>query len=330
MLICRTPFRISLFGGGTDYPIWYKEHNGAVISTTINKYSYITLRKLPPFFDYKYRIRYYLKEEVANVDDIKHPSVRECLKYVGNTEGIEMVHNADLPARSGLGSSSTFTVGMIHSLNALNGKLISKEQLAKDAIYIEQEMIKEAVGSQDQTAAAFGGLNYIKFSKDMDISVEPILLSKTKYRSLEDNLLLCFTGFARTAADVAKVQIEETRNRKTELHAINEICEEGLKILSSSSNDEKAIGELLNEQWHIKKKMTNKISNPMIDDIYDTALRNGAIGGKLLGAGGGGFMVFFAQKEQHKQIVDSLNSKMFVPFSFESTGSSIIHYTQEE
>lgn len=330
MLICRTPFRISLFGGGTDYPAWYKYNSGAVISSTINKYSYITLRDLPPFFDFKYRIRYYLKEEVNCIEEINHPSVRESLKYIGYEKGIEMVHNADLPARSGLGSSSTFTVGMIHSLNALKNNLISKKQLSADAIHVEQKMIKESVGSQDQIAAAYGGLNHITFNKDDDINVQQILMSKGKYENLQENLLLCFTGFARTASDLAAVQIKETKNKSRELDEMKMICEEGLKLLSSSSAENKPIGELLDSQWKIKRGMTSQITNSLIDEIYDTALKNGAYGGKLLGAGGGGFMLFYAEKEKHQQIKEALNSKMFVPFEFESTGSSIIYYTRED
>ena len=305
-------------------------NGGSVISTSINKYSYITLRKLPPFFEYKYRIRYYHKEEVNNINQIEHPSVRECCKYLQVEDGIEMVHNADLPARSGLGSSSTFTVGMLHSLHTLKNNMPTKRVLADQAIHVEQEIIKEAVGSQDQVAVAFGGFNRIFFKQNGGFEVEQLIIKRDKFHELQNNLLLCFTGFARTAADIAKLQIRETRRKSKELEAMIDICDEAFKILTSDTASTKEFGKLLNEQWKIKKNMSDLITSQSIDDIYELGIKNGAIGGKLLGAGGGGFILFYAEQHHHANIIKSLNRKMFVPFRFEDTGSKIIYHSYEE
>lgn len=329
MIICRTPFRISFFGGGTDYPVWYKENGGSVISATINKYSYITARWLPPFFDYKYRVRYFQQEHAATLDDIQHPSVRECARYLKIEDGLEIVHNADLPARSGLGSSSTFTVGMLHTLHTLQNYMPTKRELALQAIHVEQELIGEAVGSQDQTAAAFGGLNQIKFDSVREIDVNPIIVSQERLQDLQDNLLLCFTGFARTASEVAKSQIAETPKIMNELRTMQSLCDEALSCLVNRQAPVSDLGKLLHEQWLIKRGLTKQISNDKIDEIYDTAMKCGALGGKLLGAGGGGFMLFYAPKERHAAIQDALNKKMFVPFRFEFTGSKIVYFSHE-
>ena len=328
MIICRTPFRISFFGGGTDYPIWYREHGGKVISTTINKYSYITTRWLPPFFDYKYRIRYHVKEDAKSLDDIKHPSVRECAKFLGIKDGIEVVHSADLPARSGLGSSSTFTVGMLHSLYTLNNEMVTKRQLALQAIDIEQNIIGESVGSQDQTAAAFGGFNVIRFGGVNNFEIDPVVIAFDRQQEFQDNLLLVFTGFSRTASEVAAVQIELTPSKKSEISEIAQLCDEAHRILVDKSVSVDELGIILHEQWKIKRSLTPLITNEHIDKIYDVASKNGAIGGKLLGAGGGGFMLFYALKENHAAIKAALHQYMFVPFKFESNGSQIIYFTQ--
>ena len=256
MIISRTPFRISFFGGGTDYPDWYNNQSGAVISTTINKFCYITCRQLPPFFKYKYRIRYHAKEETKSVNAIKHPSVKACIKCLGIKDGLEIVHHADLPARSGLGSSSTFTVGMLHALNTYKGKIISKRKLAYDAINIEQNVIKECVGSQDQTNASFGGLNHIEFMPGNKIVVNPIVLSKKKHETLRSHLMLFFTGFARTASDISKHQIEAIKNKKIDLSATYDMVNDAKDILKKQ-NFIKEFGNLLHEQWLIKRSYTN-------------------------------------------------------------------------
>ena len=297
MIISRTPFRVSLFGGGTDYPIWYEKNRGITISSTINKYAYVTVRELPPFFDYKHRIQYYKKEEVNSLEEIQHPVVREAAKLLNIKKGIEMVHNADLPARSGLGSSSTFTVGLLHALYAMQNKMISKRELALNAINLEQNIIGEAVGSQDQTIAAFGGFNLIEFNKRRTFQVQEMLISEERLQSLEENLILCFTGFSRTAEKIAKSQIESTPFKEKELNTMVEITKMAKEIITNNKISLDELGKLLNEQWLIKKSLTKYISNQAIDDIYDTAIRAGAIGGKLLGAGGGGFMLFYAKKK---------------------------------
>jgi D-glycero-alpha-D-manno-heptose-7-phosphate kinase len=328
VIISRTPFRISLFGGGTDYPGWYKEHGGAVISASINKYCFITMRELPPFFPYKYRIRYYKREEVVSRDQIEHPSVREVLKFLNIENGVEVVHHADLPARSGLGSSSTFTVSMLHAGYALKSKYASKYKLAIDAINIEQNIIGEAVGSQDQTAAAFGGFNRINFGGQREVEVSPLSLNKNKIDSLQDHLLLFFTGFSRTASEVASEQIATLSSKQLELHKMMDICDEAENLIVSEENNIKEIGFLLNEQWMIKRDLTKKISNPEIDAIYSRMMKAGAIGGKLLGAGGGGFMLCYADPEKHTAIKESLKDLLHVPFRFDFAGSQIIYSGQ--
>lgn len=325
MILIRTPFRISFFGGGTDYPIWYEKHFGLTISTTINKYNYINIRELPPFFDYNYRIRCYLTEEVKKLDQIKHPVVREALKLFKLKKGFEIVHYADLPARAGLGSSSAFSVGFLHALLLFQNRIVTKRKLALEAINLEQNILGESVGSQDQTIASYGGLNQIKFNKSKVFQVKKILLSKKRFKTLEDRLLLCFTGFTRNAEKIAKFQILNIPFKERELLKILDIANEGKKILLNPLMSLDNFGNLLNEQWYIKKNLTNKISNQKIDDIYDTAIKAGALGGKLLGAGGGGFMLFYARKENHNQIKNALKEKLFVPFKFEKNGSQVIH-----
>lgn len=330
MIISRTPFRISFFGGGTDYPVWYEKHGGQVINVTINKYCFITTRYLPPFFKYKHRIRYYQHEETQKLDEIKHPSVRECAKYLKINKGIEIVHNADLPAQSGLGSSSTFTVGLLNALHSLQNYMPTKRELALEAIHVEQDLIRESVGSQDQTAAAFGGLNKISFNGCKDIDVESIIISNERLSELQDNLMLFFTGFARTASDIAKKQIEVTPNKEKELNTMMEICNEGLLRLTDSKQSLDKFGELLDEQWQIKRSLTDKISNKDIDDIYKSGIEAGALGGKLLGAGGGGFMLFYVPKDKQEKVQTALKETLFVPFRFEYTGSKIIYYSHAD
>jgi D-glycero-alpha-D-manno-heptose-7-phosphate kinase len=326
VIIVRTPTRISFFGGGTDYPSWYETHGGAAINATINKYSYITVRGLPPFFPYRHRIRYYEQEEVDKIEDIRHPSVRECALFLDYKGGLEVVHNADLPARSGLGSSSTFTVGMLHALHALQGYIPTKRELAKQAIHVEQERIGEAVGSQDQISAAFGGLNLIRF-RNSSFEVEPLTISDERSALLQEHLLLCFTGFARTASEVAAHQIARTAENKSLLHTMSEITEEGLELFRSTEFSMKEFGRLLDLQWSAKRQLSEAISNDELNRIYDIGIESGAYGAKLLGAGGGGFMLFVAEPANHQRIRQALGEKMFVPFRFESTGSSVVYYS---
>lgn len=325
MIITRTPFRISFFGGGTDYPVWFRDHEGAVLATSINKYCYISVRYLPPFFDHTHRIVWSKIEQVEKSQDIEHPSVRATLQFLKVDQGIALNHDADLPARTGLGSSSAFTVGLLHALNGLKGNLSDKEKLAELAITIEQRVLKESVGCQDQIIAAYGGINRINFSGDNQFHVDPIILSKEKLNDLQNHLLLFFTGQSRTASEIASKQIEVTKNKKSELKRMYQMVREGIEILKGN-NDLTAFGELLDESWQIKRSLTDKISNAVIDEIYAAAKREGAIGGKILGAGGGGFFLLLAKPENHTAIKRQLNHLLHVPFEFETRGSQIIFY----
>lgn len=325
MVISRTPLRISFFGGGTDYPAWYEKRKGAVISTSINKYLYITCRYLPPFFNYDYRIRYTKQEHVKKISQIQHPSVRECLNFLKLEKGVEIQHNADLPANAGLGSSSSFTVGLLNSLYSLKGKNVSKKKLAQDAVYVEQKLIKESVGAQDQTIAAFGGFNRIEFGVKELIKVQPLLVDNGRLDLLQNHLMLFFTGFARNASDVAKVQIKATSRKTNELEKMLQLVNEAEKIIKNKKAPLNDFGKLLNETWKLKRSLTSKISNGKIDDIYKIALDSGAIGGKVLGAGGGGFMVFFVKPKDQKRVKEKLHKLLYVPFKFENGGSQIIY-----
>ena len=325
MIISKTPFRISFFGGGTDYPVWYKENGGAVLSTTIDKYCYITVRYLPPFFKYQHRIVYSKMETVKDVNEIKHPAVRAILDFCGISKGVEIHHDGDLPARSGLGSSSSFTVGLLNSLNALKGNIVKKSQLAKDAIYTERDILKENVGSQDQVAVAFGGFNKVAFNTDDEFRVEPITLRKERLQELSDHLMLIFTGFSRFASSLARKQIKNTSKKKKELSVMQQMVDEAIDILNSK-DDILRFGKLLDESWKLKKSLTSKISNTEIDNIYSEALKSGATGGKLLGAGGGGFMLLFVSPERKEKVKRRLRKYLEIDFAFENDGSQIIYY----
>ncbi len=329
MIISRTPFRISFFGGGTDYPAYYNEHGGMVLGTTINKFCYVTTRYLPPFFDHAYRIRYTRREEVRTVDEIQHPSVRECLKYTALERGVEVVHTSDIPAMSGIGSSSAFTVGLLHTLYALQGKMVTKRKLAFDAIHIEQDMIQESVGSQDQVAAAFGGFNIVTFGGSEGIFVQPVTIGEERLQHIQSCLMLCFTGFSRYSSDIAREQVKNTSSRQVELRRIHEMVDEAREILSSHSGSLDEFGRLLGESWEVKRGLSSKITTTEIDQIYDTAIRAGALGGKLCGAGGGGFMLLYALPETHRKIKEALKNLLFVPFRFETLGSHIVFYAEE-
>ncbi len=325
MIISRTPFRISFFGGGTDYPVWYQENGGSVLGTTIDKYCYITCRCLPPFFEYKHRIAYSQTELVRDIDEIRHPAVREALRFMGIADGMEIHHDGDLPARTGLGSSSSFTVGLLHALYALKRVTPSKMQLARDAIHIEQNILKENVGSQDQVLTAFGGLSRIDFSGEHNIEIERITVKPQRLELLQNHLMLFFTGFSRTASEIAGEQIRQTPHRKRELTEMHRMVDEAIRILNSD-NDLSDFGRLLHESWQLKRSLTNKISTPYTDFLYDTATRAGASGGKLLGAGGGGFMLFFVKPELQPKVIEALSGVLCVPFRFEDPGSQIIFH----
>jgi D-glycero-alpha-D-manno-heptose-7-phosphate kinase len=326
VIITRTPYRVSFFGGGTDYPAWYLEHGGAVLATTIDKYCYITCRRLPPFFEHKHRIVYSVIESVSNNEEIQHPAVRAALQWAKVTDGLEIHHDGDLPARSGLGSSSSFTVGLVHALEALRGQMTNKSQLAKVAIYIEQDLLRENVGSQDQILAAYGGFNYIEFRADGAFNVAPVIVPRERKAELAAHLILCFTGFSRFASEVAKSQLDNMVAKQQHIKRMRQMVDEGLDILVNSSVPIEAFGELLHEAWQNKRSLSNKVTTPEIDQIYEAARNAGAIGGKLLGAGGGGFMLLFAKPEYHVAIRERLKTLIHVPFEFEESGSRVVLY----
>lgn len=326
MIISRTPHRISFFGGGTDYPSWYLEHGGKVLGAAIDKYCYITCRELPPFFKHKHRFAYSKMETVTAIDEIQHPSVRETLRYLKIERGLEVHHDGDIPARSGMGSSSAFTVGLLKTLYALDGKVITKEELYKEAIHIEQNLIRENVGSQDQVWAACGGLNTIRFLQSGEIIVEPIIMKEEYLRSFENKFMLFFTGLSRNASVIAQEQIQNTHRNRNELFKMRELVDEAYKILTSGKDDFIDFGRLLNETWQLKRKLSSKITTRDIDDVYETAVKNGAVGGKLCGAGGGGFIVFYVETENQERVKKALNNFLHVPFKFDFSGSEIIVY----
>jgi D-glycero-alpha-D-manno-heptose-7-phosphate kinase len=323
MIISKTPFRISFFGGGTDYPEWFNKEGGQVLSTTFDKYCYVTSRFLPPFFEYKYKISYSIIENVKNIFQIKHPVIKAAIKELKLDKGLEIHVNSDLPARSGLGSSSAFTVGVLNSLYSLKNKNISKNLLAIEAIKIERDILKENVGLQDQIATAYGGFNIINFKKNKNFTVEPIKISIERKNMLNNHLMLFFTGFARTATIIAKDQIKNIKNNREQLLKMRSMVVEAKNILLSKKNICE-FGDMLNIAWNLKKSLSSQISNDQIDEIYNIALKAGAIGGKLMGAGGGGFMLLFAEPSKQEKVRNSLKKFIHVPFKFETNGSQII------
>jgi D-glycero-alpha-D-manno-heptose-7-phosphate kinase len=326
MIITRTPFRISFFGGGSDYPAWYQEHGGAVISTTIDKFCYITCRLIPPFFEHKHRIVYSFIENVRKIEEIKHPSVKAVFKWANIEDGLEIHHDADLPARSGLGSSSAFTVGLTHALYGLRGQMVSNNRLAKDAIHIEQDLIGESVGSQDQIAAAYGGFNRIDFHRDNSFSVQPLIMPILRREELSSHLMLFFTGFSRIADEIAKSKIANMKSHQAEIFRIREMVDESIAILTNSDTKIEEFGKLLDQSWKYKRTLSKQVSTPEIDHIYDQAMLAGAIGGKILGAGGGGFMLLFVRPENQLAVRERLKNLVYVPFNFESSGSKVVVY----
>ena len=330
MVITSTPFRISFFGGGTDYPVWYREHGGSVLSTTIDKCCYITCRKLPPFFEYHSRISYSKVENVSRNDAIQHPSVRTCLQFLGIEEGVEVHHVADLPARTGLGTSSAFTVGLLKALYALKNQMCDKRTLASQAIHVEQNLIGEAVGAQDQVNAAYGGFNRINFHQDGSIEVKRMLTSRERLAELDQHLALYFTGFSRTASEIAQEQIRMTPHKKRELDTMVQLVDEGEAIIGDPNRPLSEFGRLLHEGWKIKRTLTEKISNPSIDEIYEAGLSAGALGGKLAGAGAGGFMLFFVPPDRREALRTRLKKLLCIPFSMSNKGSEVIVYEPEE
>jgi len=326
VIISRTPHRISFFGGGTDYPSYYLKYGGVSLGACIDKYSYITCRYLPPFFEHTHRIVYSKIEMVKTIDEIQHPSVRETLRFLNMTSGVEIHHDGDIPARSGMGSSSAFTVGLLNSLMALQGQMLSRRELAARAIQIEQEMIRENVGSQDQTFTAYGGFNRLDFLTNGEIVVTPVIMSPERLARFENSLLLVFAGLSRNASEVAEEQIRNTAINLGKLSEMKSLVESSYDILTSEGSDIGTFGELLNETWQLKRTLSSAITNDTIDRIYDLAMKNGASGGKLLGAGGGGFMLFFVPEASRARLSKALGQFLQIPFRFDYEGSKIIVY----
>lgn len=329
MIITRTPYRISFLGGGTDYPGWYRQHGGAVISTSIDKYCYLTCRYLPPFFEHRYRIVYSRTESCSRLEDIQHPAVREGLQFLDLKQGIELHHDGDLPARSGMGSSSSFAVGLMQILHALENQMASKDQLAKEAIHLEQNLLQENVGSQDQISAAYGGFNHITFLPNDEFVVRPILMGKDRMVQFESHCMLFFTGINRTASDVASSFVPNIEDKKRQLRVLRDLVEEGMALLAKG-DDLSGFGELMHEAWLAKKGLSHLISNTEIDRIYDSAREAGALGGKLIGAGGGGFLLLFVPPSQQEDVRQALEGLIHVPFQFEFEGSRVVFYERDQ
>jgi len=329
MIITRTPYRISFFGGGTDFPAYYEEFGGSVLSTTINRYSYIQCRLLPPFFDHNYRIRYFQTERVLEIKDIQHPSVRECLLYLNYTQPLEILHSGDIPAMSGIGSSSSFTVGFLLALHGLFGRMVTQRELAMQAIDVEQNCIKEHVGSQDQFAVAFGGFNRIDFGKGKIIKVNPIIIPAQRLKALEDNLLFCFSGIARFSSEIQAGHVQNLKKLHAELAEMKDLVDNAHSILNSDS-DLDEFGRLLDRAWKIKRSFSAKISNTTLDDLYNCAIKAGALGGKVCGAGGGGFMLFYVPKDKRPAVEEALKKSLIVPMRFEHLGAHTIFYSHED
>ena len=323
MIISKTPYRISFFGGGSDYPSWYTKNGGAVLSTTIDKYIYISCRDLPPFFEHKYRIVWSQMETVKDIKQIKHKAVKEMLKYFKIKNGLEIHYDGDLPARSGMGSSSVFVVGLMNLLNNFLGKKIDKKKLAQRSIHFEQKILKEAVGSQDQIAATFGGFNKIIFKTNNEFNVRRIIIPKKILKELNENLFLVYTGLTRNAQDIASEYVHKLqKSKRSNILEISNFVKEGEKILKKGDLSE--FGKLLHESWIEKKKLSPSISNSIIDNIYDVAIKKGALGGKLLGAGGGGFLLFYAPQSRQKDIIKAFRKLITIPFKFTNKGSEIM------
>ena len=326
MIISRTPFRVSFFGGGTDYPQWYREHGGAVLATTIDKYCYISVRKLPPFFEHRFRVVYSIVENVQQTADIKHPAVRAVLEWMQVEAGLEIHHDGDLPARAGLGSSSAFTTGLINAIHALEGRRVSQEELANEALHVEQDVINEPVGSQDQLSAAFGGFNHITFRQDGSYQVNPLIVPRTRLELLQDHLMLLFTGISRLSTEVAAVTIANLPQREAALQEMQRMVDQGIAILASPAAEITDFGRLLHESWLLKRSLADRVSSASIDDMYSAARAEGAIGGKILGAGGGGFLLLFVKPEDRARVRERLKTFIDVPFRFENSGSRIVLY----
>lgn len=328
MIITKTPFRMSFFGGGTDMEDYFKMNNGAVISTTFDKYCYVNVRHLPRFFDYSTELSYSKTERVTDVNDINHPAIREAMKMLDMHE-IRLTYEADLPARSGLGTSSSFAVGMLNAFYALKGKYADKKKLADEAIYLERVLCNEAGGWQDQIAASYGGFNKINFGPD-GYEVLPIIISPERKKRLNDNLLMFFTGFTRFSSDVQKANAAISPiDKNVYLKQMYDLVDEAERVLADQHTDLDDFGRLLDTTWKLKRQTGGSVSTNSIDELYKKGIEAGALGGKLLGAGGGGFLVFYVQPEKQETVKNAMSSLMHIPFEFENGGTRVIHFTPE-
>ena len=331
MIITRTPYRISFFGGGTDYHTWYEEHGGNVLSASINHYNYIGCRYLPPFHaEYKNRIAWRILELTEQFEKIQHNAIRAALLHYDIPHGVEISNQCDLPARSGLGSSSSFCAGLIKAIYALKGEMIAKYGLARETIRLEREILKEDGGIQDQIAAVYGGLNHIIINHNGSFSVNPIVISESRKKEFNDHLMLFFPGIARTSAEIAKEQVKTTKDKSAQLSRMSSMVEDACRILTEETSSLDDFGKLLHETWMLKRSLTDKISNSLIDEIYDTGIKNGALGGKILGAGGGGFILFYSRPENQSQIKQALRNLIHVPFKFDDQGCQIMLYAPKQ
>ena len=328
MIITKTPFRMSFFGGGTDMESFFREHGGAVISSTFDKYCYVTVRHLPRFFDWTTHLTYSTQEYVTSVEEIQHPAIRNAMMMLDMHE-IRLLYEADLPARSGLGTSSSFAVGMLNAFYALKGKYADKKKLADEAIYLERKLCGEAGGWQDQIAAAFGGMNRIEFNKDGTYDVKPIIIHPERKKLLNDNLLMCFTGFTRFSSDMQKANQAGYSEKIKQLKQMYELVNEAEQILEDKHIDLDDFGRLLDKTWKLKRQTGGAITSSSIDALYEKGMKAGALGGKLLGAGGGGFLLFYVQPEKKEYVMRAMKELLFVPFRFEDGGTQVVHYTPE-
>ena len=328
MIITKTPFRMSFFGGGTDMPSFFNENGGAVISTTFDKYCYVTVRHMPPFHPYISELVHNRFERVNSIEDIEHPLIRECMR-LHDIHEIRLTYEGDLPARTGLGTSSTFAVGMLNAFCALKGKIMSKRQLALEAIHVERAILKEHGGWQDQVAAAFGGLNRIDF-KDGDFSVHPIIVSPERKKELNDNLLLFYTGIQRFSSEIQADTFAKPVDKTQQLKDMLALVDEAENVLCDRNASLNEFGKMLDATWKLKRGTGAKVSNGSIDELYATALKAGALGGKLLGAGGGGFLLFYCEKEKQDALKKALDKLMIVPFNFENEGTQVLYYNPTE
>lgn len=327
MIITKTPFRISFFGGGTDIESFFSKHGGSVLSTTFDKYCYVTVRHLPKFFTYRTHLTYSKVEYVNSYEEINHPLIRNAMKFL-DIHDVRLTYDADLPARSGLGTSSSFAVGMLEAFYGLKNKYVDKKRLADDAIYVERALCNEAGGWQDQIAASFGGFNRIDFF-DGGYRVNPVIMSLTRKKELNDRLMLFFTGFVRISSEVQKSNITDEEKRIANLHKMLSLVNEGEKVLVSKDVTLDEFGYLLDTEWQLKRGTGKNVSTPEIDEYYSKAIKAGALGGKLLGAGGGGFLLFYVPESRRECVFEALKDLMYIPFEFEPAGTSIVHYSED-